>query len=121
MHFILKWIETSIGLILITIFGMIKFDCSICHDSATRMIFNNETNNDMILIYWIMGVSAHILDVTLYLVLYFSNILQSSWIIRKHGGKKARRKEIVGMIDEANTDDIDSNENDVDMGVGGIN
>eukprot|EP01083_Nonionella_stella_P029686 81651_1 len=72
-HFIYKWIETTIALTAITVFGMIQFKCGICADSALRMLFG--TDNDRIRIYWIMGVAAHVMDAVLYSLLYFSNIL----------------------------------------------
>eukprot|EP01083_Nonionella_stella_P110949 325067_1 len=38
-HFIYKWIETTIALTAITVFGMIQFKCGICADSALIMLF----------------------------------------------------------------------------------
>eukprot|EP01084_Bolivina_argentea_P279000 476906_1 len=71
-----KWIETSVAFTLITIFGTIKFDCSICHNAETRMIFGNGVNT-YILMYWVFGVSAHIVEAVLYSILYFGNIIKN--------------------------------------------
>eukprot|EP01083_Nonionella_stella_P002235 6438_1 len=75
-HFILKWTETSAAFIIITIFATMKFECKGCASSGMRTLFNNETNNTRILIYWLLGMVAHVMDVILYLVLYFGNIFK---------------------------------------------
>eukprot|EP01083_Nonionella_stella_P029685 81649_1 len=72
-HFIYKWIETTIALTAITVFGTIQFGCGICADSGLRMLFG--IDNDRIRIYWIMGVAAHVMDGVLYSLFYCANIL----------------------------------------------
>eukprot|EP01084_Bolivina_argentea_P019312 35921_1 len=60
LHFLLKWIETTVGLTMIIIF---------------ILIINNETNNERVLIYFVLGVFAHLMDLVLYISMYFENIL----------------------------------------------
>eukprot|EP01084_Bolivina_argentea_P065915 120169_1 len=83
-HFVCKWIETTVGLCLIIIFTTLKFECSICASSATRMITNKETSNDRILIYLMLGIIAHLMDLILYITLYFGNILMDDQGVIHH-------------------------------------
>eukprot|EP01083_Nonionella_stella_P029687 81655_1 len=78
-HFIYKWIETTIALTAITVFGTIQFGCGICADSGLRMLFG--IDNDRIRIYWIMGVAAHVMDGVLYSIMYSANIVSGAHVI----------------------------------------
>eukprot|EP01083_Nonionella_stella_P178806 632847_1 len=77
MYFVYKFIETTIAFTVITIFATTRFECNICADAATRMLFNfdDEFNNNRIFIYWTLGIAAHVMDLVLYLAMYFNNIL----------------------------------------------
>eukprot|EP01083_Nonionella_stella_P251383 867381_1 len=72
--FVLKWIETTIAFIVITVFATLQFECGICASSGSRMLFENVHENDRIFIYWIIGIVAHMMDVVLYVLLYDANI-----------------------------------------------
>eukprot|EP01083_Nonionella_stella_P105903 304923_1 len=71
-YFVYKWIETTISFIVITTFATIQFECGICANPGTRMLF--ATNNNRIFIYWMTGIAAHVMDVVLYAIMYFANI-----------------------------------------------
>jgi len=70
---VMKSIESTIALIIITIFGVVKFNGSIFADFETRALFGND--NDRVLIYWIIGITAHIIDIILYSILYYYDII----------------------------------------------
>eukprot|EP01083_Nonionella_stella_P163284 536949_1 len=75
-HFKYKCIETTVAFTIIIFFATVKFECNICADPTTRMLFNND--NYMILVYVVLGIAAHVMDIVLYLTLYFGNVLQSA-------------------------------------------
>eukprot|EP01083_Nonionella_stella_P172200 590198_1 len=75
---ILIWcafIQSVIGLGVITIFGVSSFDCStgICSDANTRQIFSN-TENRRMLIFWALGVVSAAMDIILFLVMQKQDI-----------------------------------------------
>eukprot|EP01084_Bolivina_argentea_P284002 486575_1 len=73
--FTMKHVESTIGLTIITIFGMMNFDCGICTDPKARKLFGNN-DNDRVLIYWIVAIVAHILDLLFYTILYCKDIVE---------------------------------------------
>merc|ERR1712154_629254 len=73
--FVYKYIESTVAIIMITMFGVISFNCGICADSKQRKIFNND-ENDQVFIYWCIGVVAHILDLFFYIIMYRGDVLK---------------------------------------------
>ncbi len=72
--YVFKVCQTFIGMGLITLFGMIKFDCVICADTIQRQIFNNE--NERIFIFWIIGCISMILDIIFFMICYYGKIIK---------------------------------------------
>eukprot|EP01084_Bolivina_argentea_P072837 132226_1 len=69
-----KYLETSFGLVAITTFGMIKFECFICADPETRQI-KNKGGNDRILIFLAIGWIALFCEIFLYVIAKMNNII----------------------------------------------
>eukprot|EP01084_Bolivina_argentea_P019311 35920_1 len=111
-HFVFKWIETTIGLAAIAIFGTLKFGCDMCASSDTRTIMKTSTSNDRVFIYFILGIVAHFMDLILYLMLYFGNILVDKRDIIHHNrwsykfGYRTRGEPFKKLIDDHKTERI---------------
>eukprot|EP01084_Bolivina_argentea_P000860 1572_1 len=75
---VLKYIESIVGLSMVTIFSTLKFDCMICADVSTRQLAN--PNNSRILIFLIMGWVSFILEVIMYAVMsFYDKIKHDEW------------------------------------------
>eukprot|EP01083_Nonionella_stella_P096243 270481_1 len=57
-------IQSLIGWTLITIFGVLSFNCDICSDPNERQIFNNK--NDRVLLFWTLGIVSSAMDIILF-------------------------------------------------------
>eukprot|EP01084_Bolivina_argentea_P194761 334229_1 len=66
-----KYMETIIGLIIITIFTLIEFDCWQCSDAKERQM----TSNNRIMIFVIMGWISLVGEMTLYAVMRSNEIV----------------------------------------------
>eukprot|EP01083_Nonionella_stella_P146202 459500_1 len=77
------FIQSVIGLGLITVFGVFSFDCGICYDSNTRRIFNYTNDNDRMLIFWTLGVVSSVMDMILFLVMRKQNVFYPLYMYLK--------------------------------------
>eukprot|EP01084_Bolivina_argentea_P318110 551602_1 len=77
--FVIKYVETAIGLVLITTFATLDFDCGICSDPEKRQLFGN--SNERILIFWSLSLGSSICEIILQVIMFKSGIVndESYW------------------------------------------
>ena len=77
-----RWCQVVIGLVVIAMFATIEFECGICAESEQRT-YNNEdesgVTNYRIVIFYVFGWVAFLLDVLLMFVMTNSNQVRHLW------------------------------------------
>jgi len=75
-----KWCMTLIGLVLIAVFATTSFECGICADTALRKFDNVDDDgvrNYRIIIFYVVGWVALLVEVSLFLIMQKRNIFFS--------------------------------------------
>ena len=72
---VLRFIENVIGLSVIAIFASLDFECGICASSDHRG-FSNESDNKRILIYFVMGCFAAIIEAITYCIMRVNGVIE---------------------------------------------
>eukprot|EP01084_Bolivina_argentea_P020692 38474_1 len=98
LFYVFKFIETIVGIVIITVFAMSKFTCGICSDAGNRQLFNNDNNR--ILIFWSLALICSFTDMFLYVIMYYSNIFQVKEPYFEEHGKYIQ---LSGVYDETAT------------------
>ena len=75
MH-VWRFMESVIGLSTIAIFASLDFECAICASSDQRQ-FSNVTDNTQIMIYFVMGCIATILQAITYCMMRLGGVIGS--------------------------------------------
>eukprot|EP01083_Nonionella_stella_P029163 80363_1 len=101
-----KCIESLLGFSIITLFGMLSFDCSICADPVRRQIFNNANNR--IFIFWTLGIASFAIDMILFLVMCSQNIFYPLYVFLKReswknikDGNKITESDVYQIIESS--------------------
>eukprot|EP01084_Bolivina_argentea_P004344 8268_1 len=70
-----KYLLNVCGLSFIAVFGVVSFECGICSDPSLRK-FENASDNIAILVYYMLGCAALIMEIILYTVLNVKHVFE---------------------------------------------